>query len=260
MFLKYCEKMLTKKRISEISKLHLKKYREELRQSIVEGTKSVLDLLNSDFLVHEVLGTEKWYSSHAIHQLDKSKFTIVTSKEMERISCLHTPQEVMAIVSFPIYTLTDIPDQSPLLVLDDIRDPGNLGTIIRTAEWFGFKYIICSANCVELTNPKTLQATMGSFCRVKLIYTDLVKFFQNTQRPRRVIGTFLEGKSISEIDFHTDDILVIGNESMGISESISSFINLKVHIPAVSDSRAESLNASVATAILLYNFRDRFAK
>lgn len=252
--------MLSKKKISEISKLHLKKYREELHQSIVEGTKSVLDLLNSDFIVHEVFGTEKWYCSHAIPQLDKTKSTIVTAKEMERISCLHTPQEVMAIVSFPIYSLTDIPKNSPLLVLDDIRDPGNLGTIVRTAEWFGFKHILCSPNCVELTNPKTIQATMGSFCRVKVIYADLVHFFQNTQHSGRVLGTFIEGKSISDVDFQTDDILVIGNESKGISESLSSFINLKVHIPAVSNSHAESLNASVATAILLHNFRERLKK
>ena len=104
--------MLTKKRISEISKLHLKKYREELHQSIVEGTKSVLDLLNSDFPVHEVFGTENWYNAHAIPHLDKKQFTVVTSKEMERISCWHS-QKVWPLFSFPIYALTDIPDKLP---------------------------------------------------------------------------------------------------------------------------------------------------
>lgn len=249
--------MLSKNKISEIRKLHQKKFREEQGCFLVEGTKSVIELLQSEITTEEVFATAEWITQFGIQIKNHIPCTEVSIKEMERISCFDTPQEVLAIAKRPSYLQAQIDSKKTLLVLDDIRNPGNLGTIIRTADWFGIDQILCSEDSVELTNPKTIQSTMGSFSRVKVFYGDIPSYLKGQKRA--VYGMFMDGENIGNVDFKSDDILIIGNESHGISASLQPFITQKITIPS-SDSKAESLNASIATAILLYQYGGQMKK
>lgn len=248
--------MISKNTIADIRKLHQKKYRDEFKLFLVEGTKSVRELLQSKTGVKELYASKEWLERNSELIPETLPVSMVSAGEMERISCLKTPSEVLAIAVTPDYSPDDIRENLPLLVLDDIRDPGNMGTIIRTADWFGFRQILCSGSSVEFTNPKTIQATMGSFCRVKLIYTDLPEFFKNRNNDTPIFGTFMEGEDIANLSFPENAVFVIGNEANGISDALLPFITNKIHIPSpvTSPVSAESLNASIATAIILYRF------
>ncbi|HRR04341.1 MAG TPA: RNA methyltransferase substrate-binding domain-containing protein, partial [Bacteroidales bacterium] len=146
--------MITKNKIAEIKKLHQKKFRDETGCFIVEGTKSVLEVLESELVIKDFLATENWKNRFLTPKKQLQKVEIVSEKELERISTLQTPQEVLIIVEKPRFTISELDNNLPILALDDIRDPGNLGTIIRTADWFGFSQIVCSLHTVEYTNPK----------------------------------------------------------------------------------------------------------
>jgi len=248
--------MIAKNKISEVRLLHQKKFRDQLHLFLVEGTKSVCDLLNSRMTVKELFASEKWIDEHRDLISNEIELFCVTNSELERLSNFKTPQEVLAVVVSPQFFIDDIDEKLPLLVLDDIRDPGNLGTIIRTAEWFGFRQLLCSDTTVEFTNPKTIQATMGSFSRMKIVYANLPSFFNARKEDGQVFGTFMKGKNIAELQFPLNAIFVIGNESNGISEEVKPFINERIHIPSpiVKGQKAESLNASVAAAIVLYQY------
>jgi TrmH family RNA methyltransferase len=154
------------------------------------------------------------------------------------------------------YHCNDFDDEKPLLVLDAMRDPGNLGTIIRTADWFGFDQILCSEDCVEFTNPKVIQATMGSFTRIKIVYANLAEYLK-TQINRTIYGLYTNGEPIQKQSFKKNDIVIIGSESHGISEMLSSFINTKIEIPMFlhENSAPESLNAAIAAGIFMHFFR-----
>lgn len=245
---------ISKKQISEIRFLHQKKFRDEHGLFLVEGTKSVLELLESEWQVKELYATPLWLGEYR-GKIASPLLTIETGeKEMERISTLKTPQEVLAIVRKPLHKLQNIDTGKTILVLDGIRDPGNLGTIIRTADWFGIDQIICSEDTVEYTNPKTIQASMGSFIRTQLVYTSLEHFFSDLQEPFPVYGTFMEGIPVCDIKFGEGCRIIIGNESRGISSGLLPFITEKITIPSPKESRTESLNASVASAIVLYQY------
>ena len=249
--------MIGKGKISSITRLHQKKFRDESGLFIVEGIKSVDDLLHSSFEVQEVLATEAWVGEHENDVPSAAELTLVTSSEMERLSAWKNPQPVMAVVQIPQRALSDIQYDYPLLILDDIRDPGNMGTIIRTADWFGIRQLVCSQTTVELYNPKVIQATMGSFTRVKVYYTDLEYFIDKNLKERRVLGAFLEGTAVQHFKFQPSDVIVIGNEANGITESVAGKINTKILIdsPVKSADKAESLNASIAAAILMYQYQ-----
>jgi TrmH family RNA methyltransferase len=182
----------------------------------------------------------------------------ISNKELDRISMLKTPNQVLALVSIPGQTMLkpSAPDDLTL-VLDEIKDPGNLGTIIRTADWFGIKKIICSENCVEIYNPKVIQATMGSIARVEVIYANLVSIFSELPKGVKIYGTVLDGKNIYKTELRQNSYLVIGSESHGISKEIMKYITDFITIPtyAASSAQAESLNASIATAISFAEFR-----
>ena len=248
--------MIGKGKISSITRLHQKKFRDESGLFIVEGIKSVDDLLRSSFEVEEVLATEAWVGEHE-SEVPAAELTLVTPAEMERLSAWKNPQPVMAVVRIPQRDLSDIQYDQPLLILDDIRDPGNMGTIIRTADWFGIRQLVCSQTTVELYNPKVIQATMGSFTRVKVYYTDLESFIDNNLKERRVLGAFLEGTPVQRFDFQPSDVIVIGNEANGITEAVARKINTKILIdsPVKSADKAESLNASIAAAIMMYQYQ-----
>ena len=248
--------MIGKGKISSITRLHQKKFRDESGLFIVEGIKSVDDLLRSSFEVEEVLATEAWVGEHE-SEVPAAELTLVTPAEMERLSAWKNPQPVMAVVRIPQRDLSDIQYNQPLLMLDDLRDPGNMGTIIRTADWFGIRQLVCSQTTVELYNPKVIQATMGSFTRVKVYYTDLESFIDNNLKERRVLGAFLEGTPVQRFDFQPSDVIVIGNEANGITETVARKINAKILIdsPVKSADKAESLNASIAAAIMMYQYQ-----
>lgn len=247
--------MISKNKISEIRKLHQKKYRDETDSFIVEGTKSVLEVLKSKLVIKDFLATENWKNQFLPQKNYSPDVVIVPDKELERMSTLQTPQEVLIIVEKPHFTISELEDHLPILVLDTIRDPGNLGTIIRTADWFGFSQIVCSLHTVEYTNPKTIQASMGSFIRSKIIYSDLVEFCTTMKDKRKIFGSFLTGTPSDKINFSSNDMIIIGNESVGISQSLLPLIDETLYISAAKNSKAESLNAAIATAILLYQFQ-----
>lgn len=246
--------MISKNKISELKKLSQKKFREERGAFVVEGTKSVEDLLASSLPVEELFATTSWLQAHH-GQLAGITAVEVTDTELERITALTTPQQVLAVVRTPHFTPADLDFEDALLVLDGIRDPGNLGTILRTADWFGFRQVLCSEDCVEWTNPKTVQATMGSFTRVKVVYAHLPECLSQVQG--RIFGTFMQGEAIQNVDFQKNDILVIGNEGKGISPDVEQCVQHRISVPLVErdTAHAESLNASIAAAIVMYEFR-----
>lgn len=246
--------MISKNKISELKKLSQKKFREEWGLFVVEGTKSVCDLLASSLPVEDLFATEAWTEAHRA-ELSHVPFTVVTPAELERITALSTPQAVLAVVRTPHFTTADLDFGDALLVLDGIRDPGNLGTILRTADWFGFRQVLCSEDCVEWTNPKTVQATMGSFTRVKVVYAHLPECLSQVQG--RIFGTFMQGEAIQNVDFQKNDILVIGNEGKGISPEVEQCVQHRISVPLVKrgTAHAESLNASIAASIVMYEFR-----
>lgn len=248
--------MIGKGKISSITRLHQKKFRDESGLFLVEGIKSVSDLLRSSFAVEEVLATDVWIGEHEHEVPVNAELTLVTPSEMERLSAWKTPQPVMAVARIPQRDIADIRQDQPLLILDDLRDPGNMGTIVRTADWFGIRQIVCSKTTVELYNPKVIQATMGSFTRVKVYYTDLLEFIDKDVQGKRVLGAFLEGTPVQQFGFHPSDVIVIGNEANGITAPVAKKINTKILIdsPVKDSDKAESLNASVAAAILMYQY------
>ncbi len=182
--------MLSKNRISQIRKLHAKKFRDESGLFLVEGYKCVEMLCASDFGVEEIFATESALRDN--RWLQRREVTIASAEEMARISTMQTSPELLAIARQRT-GLPGIPADRPVLVLDHISDPGNLGTIIRTADWFDIRHIVCSPDCVEFYNPKTIQATMGSFAHVSVHRLPLVPFLQREGTRRRILGTFLNG-------------------------------------------------------------------
>jgi RNA methyltransferase, TrmH family len=256
--------MLSRNQVKHIHSLRLKKQREIHRQFIAEGSRLVIDLVKSPYGLDRIFATEEWLSDHAaLLQASRVPFYPVKEKELARITALNTPSPVLAVVSIPEdkdeqYSF----DDKLVLVLDDIRDPGNLGTIIRIADWFGIDAVVCSENTVDLYNPKVVQATMGSIARVPVFYTDLAVFLSGLPVGTNVFGAFLEGENIYQTDLPEKGIMIIGSEATGISPKVERFVTKKLHIPsftgkAESMDHAESLNASVATAVICSEFKRR---
>jgi len=249
--------LISKAVISQIRLLHHKKHRDEQGVFIVEGAKSCVEVVQSDLEVVQCYVTERFDVGSSVGARRALPLQTISEKEMERISCLTTAPEILCIVKKPQYQLDDLNDIKPLLVLDAIRDPGNLGTIIRTADWFGFDQILCSEDCVEFTNPKVIQATMGSFTRVKIVYANLSDYLK-TQNHRIIYGLYMNGESIQKQSFKHNDIVIIGSESHGISEELVPYINKKIEIPMFphEGSAPESLNAAIAAGVFMYGYRN----
>lgn len=240
--------MLSKNELKFLRLLQQKKYRKEHQLFLVEGTKSIMEVLQSDFVVKDVFATLDWMQANP----DKINRDIkqVTNRECEQISSLQTTPEIFALVEMKENQFLTFPQK--FLILDDIKDAGNLGTLIRTADWFGIESIVCSEHTVELYNPKTIQASMGSFAHVNLFYTDLINFIDQLPDGYIVYGTFLEGKDLREINFSPKSIVVIGNESNGISDRITTHIQEKIYIAGHANHPMDSLNVGSATAIVCY--------
>jgi TrmH family RNA methyltransferase len=257
--------MLSRNQVKYIRSLHLKKYREIHGEFIAEGSRLVSDLLESGFKVRQILAEEEWIRDHRDLLAGKTWITItaITGDEMKKITLLSSPGPVLAVVSIPgpISPGTG-PEEELILMLDGIRDPGNFGTILRIADWFGIRQVICSEDCVELYNPKTVQATMGSLARVTVWYRDLPGYLSRLKPGVPIYGTFPEGENIYAKTLKDHGIVVIGSESAGISPGVKERITDRISIPFFAPAgdrkgHAESLNASMAAAIVCSEFRRR---
>ena len=240
--------MLVKQKIKYIQTLGQKKFRDQEGLFIAEGPKLVNELLEEDAItVKEVYALKEWVNNNPLLPANII-ITEVSEQELEKISLLTTPNQVVAIVQqFDTGNIITAKDQI-ILALDTVQDPGNLGTIIRIADWFGIKQIVCSLDSADIYNPKVVQSTMGSIARVKIIYTDL-KEWLGTQENIPIYAASLQGDNIAGIKKINEGIIVIGNESKGISEEIMKLATIRITIPA--KGKAESLNAAVATGIIL---------
>jgi TrmH family RNA methyltransferase len=247
--------MISKAKIKWAKSLQVKKYRQEEQCFIVQGTKGVQELLQSSFQVEWLAATEDILNGMSNQLLKKAKeVSTVSVKELEAMSSFQSNETVLAVARMKTMEVPRSTDKEYLLALDDIRDPGNLGTIIRTADWFGIHKIVASLQTADFYNPKTISATMGSFCRVEVAYTDLPKYLATCQVP--IYGAFLQGRSVHLEKFGKSGVVVVGNESNGISEAVEKLIRNRIFIPGAG--KAESLNAAIATGIILDNiFRSK---
>jgi TrmH family RNA methyltransferase len=239
--------MFTKGQANAIKSLQDKKYRQKTGLFLVEGEKSVAETLNSDFEIKTILATKSFYTKYSKLIKDRKIICeIVEPGEIEKVGTLEiVKQKETAILD------NKVDENEIILALDNIRDPGNFGTIIRIADWYGIKNIIASVGTVDLYNPKVISATKGSFTRVKVYYTDLNKYLSETKSP--ILGAFMKGENVHQFNFPKNGILIMGNESNGVSPEIEKLIKQKITIPAFGG--AESLNVSIATAILLDNWK-----
>lgn len=238
--------MISKNQIKFVRQLEQKKYRKKEGLFVAEGPKVVGDLLRAGFKAHTIFATSEWESQG-------HTFQEVSDEELRRVSFLQHPQRVLALFFIPTESVPSVSSLS--LALDDVQDPGNLGTIIRIADWFGIDTIYCSENTADAWSPKVVQATMGSIARVNIIYTDLQELISKAQVP--VYGTLLDGQDIYTQELSKEGIIVMGNEGNGISAPIRKLINRKLLIPQFHEG-PESLNVAIATAITCSEFRRRY--
>lgn len=238
--------MLSKSQISLLTSLQHKKFRRESGLFLVEGYKSIIEFANSPYRVHTIYHTPG-IASKMLNLSRKINFQEISLAELEKISALKNPADAIAAVHLPEWGgFSDKDMQGKFtLVLDGVQDPGNMGTIIRTADWFGISNLICSEDTVDVYNPKVVQATMGSLSRMNIHYTDLKEFLRSAKLP--IYGALLNGENIYNTDFGTEGLVVMGNEGNGIRPEIEQLINRRVTIPRIGG--AESLNVAIATAI-----------
>ena len=248
--------MLSKNKIKYIHSLELKKNRKEEKAFVAEGHKLVGDLLGH-FPCRLLIATRAWLERNP--EADATEIIEVTQEELTRASLQKTPQEVLAIFGQPTYEMQpEVISDHLCLALDDVQDPGNLGTIIRLADWFGIEHIFCSQGTVDVYNPKTIQATMGALARVKLHYCHLPSLIASL-RDVPVYGTFLDGENMYGKALSAHGLIVMGNEGNGIGEEVAKLVNERLYIPNYPPQRetSESLNVAVATAIICAEFRRR---
>lgn len=236
--------MLTKNEIKYIQSLYHKKQRDEEGLFVGEGPKVAKELIHSSFEVRHVYATKNWLTSNRDMNVSATE---VSDAELSRISNLQTPNEVLVLAAQSITSAEPVYKETFTLVLDAIRDPGNMGTILRIADWFGIEQIICSNDCVEIYNPKVVQSTMGSITRVKCWYKDFHIWKLEPNMP--VFGALLQGQNIYSLSKVREGLIVIGNESNGIREPLLSRVTHPLTIPA--RGKAESLNAAVAAGIIV---------
>lgn len=248
--------MLSKNKQKLIRQLASKKHRDELGLFIAEGPKVVGDLLGH-IGCHLIFATREWLDANSV-QADE--VIEVTQPELERISLLKTPRDVLAVFRRPTDNdALQAPAHELTLALDGVQDPGNLGTIIRIADWFGINHIYCSPDTADAFSPKTVMATMGAIARVQMHYLPLVDLFKACGEQVPIYGTFLDGTNIYEQPLSAHGIIVMGNEGNGISSAVAESINRRLFIPSFPPERptSESLNVAIATAITCAEFRRR---
>lgn len=261
--------MLSKNKQKLIRQLAMKKHRDETGLFIAEGPKVVGELLGI-VPCHIIFATPEWLMSHPVAEADE--VIEVTQTELERISLLKTPREVLGVFRRPdALTAEGMAEGTAMgvaikaakteltLALDGVQDPGNLGTIIRIADWFGISHIFCSPDTADAYSPKTVMATMGAIARVNVHYMPLPQFFAEVGNDVPVYGTFLDGQDLYAQDLTPHGIIIMGNEGNGISNDVAQRVNRRLYIPSFPPDRptSESLNVAIATAITCAEFRRR---
>lgn len=246
--------MLTKNTIKYVQSLKLKKNRDAHKTFVAEGNKLISDLLGKMKCQYLIATSDfiKTVDEHHIEHIIEAK-----EKDIQSISFQKNPQQSVAIFYQNNYTLDNL-NEKLTIVLDEIQDPGNLGTIVRLADWYGIENIVCSTTTTDIYNPKTVQATMGALARVKVHYVDLLSFLEaNKSLP--IYGTFLEGNNIYKEELTPNGIIIMGNEGNGVSKEVAKFVNKKLFIPPypINAETSESLNVAIATAIVCSEFRRR---
>ena len=239
--------MVSKNQIKLITSLQQKKYRFAHQLFFAEGIKVIQELVESNFeLVH------LYTTQNDFEQVSKDKKTIIPESDLKKITALATPNSCLAVFKMPAEK--KIGESGLILALDSIRDPGNLGTILRLCDWFGIDQLICSKETVDIYNPKVVQATMGSIARVNVNYVDLENFVSQAKLP--VFGTFMDGNNIYKTNLPQEGIIIMGNEANGISPELEKLIKNRLTIPRFGTlQKTESLNVATATAIILSEFR-----
>jgi RNA methyltransferase, TrmH family len=239
--------MLSKNQIKGITSLQQKKYRFIHQLFFAEGIKVIQELLASNFELDHLYTTKNDFS-----EVSNEKKSLISETDLKKISALAAANTCLAVFKIP--KDTEIQESGIILALDSIRDPGNLGTILRLCDWFGINQIVCSKDAVDIYNPKVVQATMGSISRVNVSYVDLEAFISKTSLP--IFGTFMEGKNIYTTKLPQEGIIVMGNEANGISPEVEKLIKNKLTIPRFGSlQKTESLNVASATAIVLSEFK-----
>jgi RNA methyltransferase, TrmH family len=258
LFVSFVKKnMLSKNRIKYITSLSMKKVRDAESVFVAEGIKLVLDLMPS-FRCKYLFYTSEYAETFSKYRAEENEK--IGSTEMERISFQKSPQGVLAVFYKKEAALdVSVLNENLSLALDDVQDPGNMGTIIRIADWFGIEHIFCSPHCADVYGNKTVQATMGALARVNIHYVDLPEFLKTAQNHTPVYGTFMNGSDIYRSDIAPNGIIVMGNEGNGISKEVEECVTDRLLIPAFPGNAAtsESLNVGVATAIVCAEFRRR---
>ena len=250
--------MLSKNDIKNIKSLEHKKFRTEKGLFIAEGHKTVLELTGK-FSCTLLAATQDWLDCH--RNIPAERIEPVTTDELKRASLLQAPQDVIAVFRIPRneIELADTAQNNLVLALDDVQDPGNLGTIIRLADWFGIKDVFCSKGTADIYNPKAVQATMGALARVRVHYTDLKQSIKELPDSVPVYGTFLDGEIIYDTKLSANGVIIMGNEGNGITPEIKQSVTHKLYIPnwPKGAPTSESLNVAIATAIVCSEFRRR---
>ena len=239
--------MVSKNQIKLITSLQQKKYRNTNKLFFAEGVKVIQELLQSNFELEHLYSTQDDFK-----EVSKVKKTRIGDNDLKKISALSTPNSCLAVFKIPVEK--DKVESGLILALDSIRDPGNLGTILRLCDWFGINQLLCSKETVDIYNPKVVQATMGSIARVNVNYVDLNAFITQTKLP--IFGTFMDGTNIYKTNLPQEGIIVMGNEANGISVELENLIQNRLTIPRFGNiQKTESLNVATATAIVLSEFR-----
>lgn len=250
--------MLSKNDIKNIKSLEHKKFRTEKGLFIAEGHKTVLELTGK-FSCTLLAATQDWLDCH--RNIPAERIESVTTDELKRASLLQSPQDVLAVFRIPKseIKMSDTAQNNLVLALDDVQDPGNLGTIIRLADWFGIKDVFCSKGTADIYNPKAVQATMGALARVRVHYTDLKQSIKELPGSVPVYGTFLDGEIIYDTKLSANGVIIMGNEGNGITPEIRQSVTHKLYIPnwPKGAPTSESLNVAIATAIVCSEFRRR---
>lgn len=238
---------LSKNHIKLITSLQQKKYRQKHKLFIAEGVKVVDELLSSDFEYEKIFAVDNFQID-----VESDKLVTISETELKKISQLKTPNKVLGLFKIPDQDVKK--NQGLILALDEINDPGNLGTIIRLCDWFGVSKLVCSKNTVDCYNQKVVQASMGSLTRLNIVYTELIPFLESTNLPSYIAD--MDGENVYKSSLPTEAILIMGNEANGISKEIRDVVNAKISIPRFGElQETESLNVATATAILLSEFK-----
>ena len=247
--------MLSKNQIKYINSLKIKKYRQQYGAFVVEGAKSVLELLDSDYETEFVVATQDFLQKYGSNSSPRAVDWIVAAPaEMDRLGTFKSNDACLSVAKTKENDFLRAADGEYALMLDDVRDPGNLGTILRIADWYGIAKIICSPRTTDFYNPKVIAASKGSFTRVRSYYTDLPEFIEKEGVGQELVGAFLDGKSLYDFSFpKKGGYMVMGNESRGIGPEVARHVQHRVTIPRFG--AAESLNVGIATAVLCDNWR-----